>query len=120
MNAEKRLRGVITRGALQKAVQQGGPNDEDAQLGMLVTSRPIVAYSDEPLRAAVNRMAETGFTRLPVIERDEPQKLLGVVSLSDLLKARVRNVEEERQRERVLHVRLLGPRRKRATRHMRK
>ena len=120
MDAEKRLRGVITRDALQKAVQQGGSNGEDAQLGTLVTSRPIVAYSDEPLRAAVNRMAETGFTRLPVIARDEPQKLLGIVSLSDLLKARVRNVEEERQRERVLHVRLLGPRRKRATHHMRK
>jgi len=43
------------------------------------------------------------------------QKLLGIVSLSDLLKARVRNLEEERQRERVLHIHLLLPRQNRST-----
>jgi len=71
----------------------------------------IVAYPDEPLRAVVYRMAETGFTRFPVVRRDNPQKLLGIVSLGDLLKARTRNLEEERQRERVLRMRLLLPRR---------
>jgi chloride channel protein, CIC family len=65
-------------------------------------------------------MAETGFTRFPVVARDKPQKLLGMVSLSDLLRARVRNLAEERQRERVLHMRLLFPRRNHRTSHMSK
>ena len=54
-------------------------------------------------------MAETGYTRLPVVERSDPRKLVGMISLNDLLKARVRSLEEERLRERVLHLRLLFP-----------
>ena len=88
---------------------------EDEQLGTLPYAQRVVAYPDEPLRAVVYRMAESGLTRFPVVERENPQKLLGMVSLSDLLKARTRNLEEERQRERVLHMRLFLPRLSRST-----
>jgi CBS domain-containing protein len=68
-------------------------------------------YSDEPLRVVVYRMAETGFTRMPVVERGTG-KFLGLISLDDLLKARARHLEEERRRERTLKLRffLLGGR----------
>jgi CBS domain-containing protein len=52
----------------------------------------------------VYRMAETGLTRMPVVESDGG-KLVGMVSLEDLLMARVRNLNEERQRERILELR---------------
>lgn len=74
----------------------------------MLSTHPIVAYPDEPMRAVVYRMAETGFTRFPVVERNDPDKLVGMVSLNDMLKARARNLEEERHRERVLHLRLLS------------
>jgi chloride channel protein, CIC family len=70
--------------------------------------RPIVAYDDEPLRMVVYRMAETGFTRLPVVRRDG--RLLGVIALTDLLVARTRILEAERRRERVLGRRVRLPR----------
>jgi CBS-domain-containing membrane protein len=66
---------------------------------------PVVAHPNEPLRVVVSRMAETGFTRLPVIDGTGGE-LVGMVSLHDLLMARVRNLNEERERERVLEVRL--------------
>jgi chloride channel protein, CIC family len=69
-----------------------------------VLRKPVVAYPDEPLTAVVTRMAETGYTRLPVIETGGT--LAGMVSLHDLLLARVRNFHEERRRERVLQLRL--------------
>jgi len=50
-------------------------------------------------------MAETGLTRLPVVDGSNGQ-LVGMVSLRDLLTARVRNLNEERQREQVLRLRL--------------
>jgi CIC family chloride channel protein len=53
----------------------------------------------------VLRMAETGFTRLPVVE-SAGRELVGMISLRDLLLARVRNLHEERHRERVLEMRL--------------
>jgi CBS domain containing-hemolysin-like protein len=61
------------------------------------------------LRVVVFRMAETGLTRFPVVERDDPRHLLGMVSLNDLLRARERNLEEERHRERVLRLHMLVP-----------
>ena len=50
-------------------------------------------------------MAETGRTRLPVISDPESRKLVGILSLDDLLKARIRSLDEERRRERVLRIR---------------
>jgi chloride channel protein, CIC family len=51
-------------------------------------------------------MAETGLTRFPVVERGDERKLAGMIGLQDLLSARTRNLAEERDRERVLRLRL--------------
>jgi CBS domain-containing protein len=101
VDSERRLKGVITRKELRALTESSAV---DAALGDMLRD-PVVAYPDEPLRVVVFRMAETGFTRLPVIENDT-RKLAGMVSLHDLLLARVRNLNEERQRERVLKLRL--------------
>ena len=58
-------------------------------------------------------MAETGLTRFPVVGRDDG-RLLGMLSLSDLLRARGRHLESERRRERVLPLEVLVPWRARA------
>jgi CBS-domain-containing membrane protein len=49
-------------------------------------------------------MASSGFTRMPVLDRRG--KLAGMVSLQDLLSARARNLSEERDRERVIRIRV--------------
>jgi chloride channel protein, CIC family len=102
VDAEGRLAGAITRNRLHEIGRDGtaGPLAGEA------TKDPIVAYADEPLRVVVYRMAETGFTRLPVLENRDTRKLLGMVSLHDLLQARTRSLEEESQRERVLRIHL--------------
>lgn len=56
-------------------------------LGDLVRSETVETYADEPLRVVVYRMAEKGFTRMPVVDR-ATGKFLGLVSWDDLLKAR--------------------------------
>jgi len=60
-------------------------------------------------RLVVYRMAEKGFTRMPVIERDT-REFIGLVSLDDLLKARARHPEGESRRERPLKLRFPGGR----------
>jgi hypothetical protein len=54
-------------------------------------------------------MASTGLTEFPVVQRRDPRKLLGLVSLDDLLQARVRRLQEEQSRERVFPLRLVFP-----------
>ena len=53
----------------------------------------------ESCRVAADRMALAGVESLSVIAFDDPAKVLGVISLSDLLKARLRNIEEEQKHE---------------------
>jgi chloride channel protein, CIC family len=110
VDGTRRLVGVITRGSFHKLLQAwpsaGGSLADVAQ------RNPVVAYPDEPLRVVVYRMAETGLTRFPVVERSDERRLAGMVSLDDLLRARTRNLEEERRRERVLRIRLPFPARR--------
>jgi CBS domain-containing protein len=96
-----RLKGVVTRKELRALT---GSSAGAASLGDVLRA-PVVAHPDEPLRVVVFRMAESGLTRLPVVE-SESGKLAGMISLHDLLLARVRNLNEERHRERVLKLRL--------------
>jgi H+/Cl- antiporter ClcA len=94
--------GVATRMDLQQHVDA---EREDTRLEAIVRTQPVVAHPDEPLRVIVHRMAETGLTRFPVVERGPRRKLLGMIALDDLLKARAHNLDAERRRERVLRVR---------------
>ncbi|MBF6590609.1 MAG: chloride channel protein, partial [Ktedonobacterales bacterium] len=112
LDASGAMVGVVTRDNLVKlAGEQTGAGDEPPQLARLMAAHPVVAYPDEPLRVVVYRMATTGLTRFPVVERSDPRKLLGMISLTDLLKARALNLEAERRRERILPLRLSFPRR---------
>src|SRR2546429_1632411 len=109
IDPESRLVGVVTRTDLQQLLDGRPINADGPPLSPLIEPDPTVAYPDESLRAVVYRMAETGLTRFPVIER-EGAKLVGMVALFDLLEARVGSLEAERRRERVLPVRFLLPR----------
>ncbi len=108
VDADRRLVGVVTRGQL--AARARKPADAPGPpLAEVARRDPAVARPDETLRAVVERMAGTGITRLPVVERGARPKLLGLISLQDLLKARALNLENEQRRERVLPLRLRVP-----------
>ena len=111
VDEQDNLIGIATRKDLLKLLQEQCSIGDGYQLAELIEPHPTVAFPDDPLRVVVTRMAETGYTRLPVVKRESPQKLIGIISLNDLLKARTRNVEEERTRERVLHIRFLTSKR---------
>ncbi len=94
---QRRLRGLVTRGDLERLA---------GSAAALPHREAVVAYPEEPLRAVVNRMSETGLTRFPVVDGPDERRLVRLVALSDLLQARARNLEEERRRERVLRMHL--------------
>jgi CBS domain-containing protein len=119
------LLNVVTRHELDKLLAETAPEKHISKLGDLVEPKPslVVAFPGEPLRVIVNRMAKSGLTRLPVIDRRSDgrkgeqargtgrsvPKLVGVVALNDLLKARVMNLQAEHERERVLPIRVFLP-----------
>jgi len=101
-NARGGLAGVATRTDIEAANPSSAPMTSIARA-------PIVALADEPVRAAIHRMAENGISRLPVVDRSEPPALVGLITLKEALKARARHLEEERRRERVLPLDALIP-----------
>ena len=66
----------------------------------LIDRQVVTACPSESCRAAAERMAEAGVKRLPVVAPDDPDRLLGIVALGDLLQARYRLLNEESKRER--------------------
>ena len=69
VDTRRRVKGVITRRQLRELTESAG---EAASLGEVLRD-PVAAHADEPLRVVVFRMAETGFTRLPVVDSDTGQ-----------------------------------------------
>ncbi len=59
----------------------------------------IVAYPDESLAEALKRLVANGISRLPVVDRNDPKRLLGVLTERDVIVAHARvsaRIENER------------------------
>ncbi len=106
IEGDKQLIGVVSRNELLRLVEESHGVNGHRPLREIELGKPVVALAGEPLRAVVYRMVESGFTRMPVVDADDERRLLGMVSLDDLLRARGRHLEEERTRERVLRLRM--------------
>jgi chloride channel protein, CIC family len=105
LDGEDRLLGVVTRRDMLDAAlfpERFGPGTPVEEI--TVTS-PVLAYADLTLREMANRMAEQSVTRCPVVDRSEPTRLVGLVTLVDLLQGRLIDLQEERVSQRVLRLR---------------
>ena len=102
VEANRRLAGVVTRTGLAEAAAD--PATAGLTVGAIANRDPIVAWPRETLRTVGFRMGETDRTRLPVISDDGEHRLLGMISVVDLLRANEQARQEDRHRERVLRV----------------
>src|SRR5512135_1215627 len=76
----------------------------------LISRQSVTAYPLESCRMAAERMAQMCVKQLPVVSPDDPNQLIGIVTVGDLLKAHQRLFEEEAQRERFYGPGLIRPR----------
>lgn len=102
-----RLVGVLTRRDL--VVGNAGAVDDSVaprlRVRDLVKRPPAVAFADSSLREAADHMVREDVGRLPVVERGEPRRVVGILTRSDLLAAHGRRLDEESTMERTLHAR---------------
>jgi CBS domain-containing protein len=97
------LVGAVSYSELQR-------QDGALSLAEIFDPEPCTVRSNDTLRTAVHRMAERGVTRLLVVNPADPRRLVGKLALHDVLKARMRHVQDEQRRERVLPWEYLLPR----------
>jgi H+/Cl- antiporter ClcA/CBS domain-containing protein len=94
---ENKLVGIITRGDLLRAIEQGA--DGNTTVLDAGSRRLVVAYPDELLGEAVAKMLRNDIGRLPVVSREDPRQLLGYLGRAAVMAARLRRLEEEHVRE---------------------
>jgi chloride channel protein, CIC family len=105
VDSERGLRGVVTQKQLLTSFEERRGEELATRILDIASTEPLVAFADEPLGVVVRRMAESGLTRFPVLDPQD-RRLVGMISLNDLLGARIQNLGDERARERVLRIRM--------------
>jgi len=98
VDKQSRLVGIITRGDLLRALRQ----DPSGAMTVLEAGEKdlIAAYPDEPLYHAIAVMLRHDIGRLPVVERNDPRKVIGYLGRASILAVRARLHEEEEIRDR--------------------
>ena len=82
LDADGTLVGVVTRRDLLDADTAG-----DVMVRAIVKRRPAVVFETNTLRETADHMVQEGVGRLPVVTREAPHRLVGIISRSDLLAA---------------------------------
>jgi H+/Cl- antiporter ClcA/CBS domain-containing protein len=78
----------------------------DTTLRAIVKRRAAVVFHDSSLRTAADHMVREGVGRLPVVTRDDPHRVIGIVTRSDIIAAHGRRLDGERIADAKLRVRL--------------
>lgn len=82
-----RLWGIITLQDVHRAEAREDFRSIDATVADLAVPKPVTVFPDEPIWAAIQKMAPRDLARLPVVSRDDQSTLLGIISRSDILRA---------------------------------
>jgi chloride channel protein, CIC family len=89
VDARGNLIGVVTRRDFMGA-------SDDTRLRDLIRRPPSVVFPDMSLRDASDHMVRENVGRLPVVDRENPGRLVGIITRSDLLKVQAKRLEEDR------------------------
>ena len=97
VDSDGRLQGLVTQGDLLRALQSdpaGEMNVLDAGTRSLVVTHP-----DERVFDAVTKMLDNNIGRLPVVDRKDPQKLVGYINRANVMGSWRGYLHEESVRE---------------------
>ncbi len=97
ISADGSLAGVLTRRDLTRADADGTQS-----LAALITRPPVTTFDDNTAREAADQMVHAGIGRIPVVTRVAPDRVIGIVTRSDLLGAHQRRLSGLMHAERSL------------------
>jgi CIC family chloride channel protein len=97
LDRDGRLQGVITRGDVMRALD----NDPSGSMTVLEAGcrKVVVTYPDEVLHEASAKMLRNGIGRLPVVDRQDHQRVVGYIGRPGIMAARLRGLDDEHLRE---------------------
>ena len=79
-----RLKGILSISDCKRALKKG---KRSTTAGHMATRHVVTVTRGETLLSALTKITSGDYAVLPVVDRDDPEKLLGVISRSDMMSA---------------------------------
>lgn len=99
LDKDGNLIGVITRKEIFSSA-----NPPEATAKSIIKREPVVAFDHITMREAADLMVKHKVGRLPIVAEEEPKKVIGIITRSDLLEVHSTRIQEEEDIAR--HIRL--------------
>jgi CBS domain-containing protein len=92
VGADRQVAGILSERDIVRAVAQRGPGALQDAVEQVMTRRVVTCSESDTVAAIMERMTQGKFRHLPVVERG---KLAGLVSIGDIVKHRLEEMEHE-------------------------
>jgi CBS domain-containing protein len=90
--AEGRVVGILSERDIVRAVAARGPDALRVPLSEVMTRKVVTCTQAETVSVIMERMTAGKFRHVPVVEQE---KLIGVISIGDVVKHRLQEMEQE-------------------------
>jgi len=95
LDVNGKLVGMITRKDINRALGKG---DDKSEIIKVMTTNIIVCYPYESLKVALHKMAEKNIGRIPVVERDNTDHIIGLITRKSLISTYNQVLESKKSR----------------------
>jgi len=87
INPDGTLFGVVSLEDYHRAIHKEPAKPDQRTVGEIATRELVTVFPDESVGTAMRRMAPRDISRLPVVARDDPHRLIGLVRRNDIVRA---------------------------------
>ena len=89
---DDKITGIVSERDLMRAISQGDPKVLEEPVSKFMTKTVITARERDTVDQLMTEMTARRFRHMPVVERD---RLIGLVSIGDLVKIQIAEIEME-------------------------
>ena len=92
LGAEQHVVGIVSERDIVRAMAERGAGSMQEQVAQVMTRKVVTCTMDESINSIMERMTAGKFRHVPVIDHG---KLAGIVSIGDVVKHRIVEIEQE-------------------------
>lgn len=92
LGADHRIVGIISERDIVRALGERGAAALDEPVGQVMTRKVLTCKQSETIRTIMERMTAARFRHVPIVENG---RLIGIVSIGDVVKHRLDEMERE-------------------------
>jgi CBS domain-containing protein len=90
--ADRRIVGILSERDIVRVLAEKGPSALNAPIAEAMTRKVTTCGAGDTVSELMERMTEGKFRHLPVVEQG---RLTGIISIGDIVKSRVQEMEQE-------------------------